>query len=150
MKLPMKYVACRYRYEASNVTFNPNDISALSYGWWQFLMKVDGINYLNTYRYSPSTSKHISKVISMLIQLGIPYKCVRFKQSMYCSLTPKNLADWTTEQTLSDTKEKDSKRLARNELARIHRANLKAEGKAPYQRMHAFMAKQATRNEVTV
>ena len=147
MTLPMKYVACRYRYEASNVTFNPNDMTALSYGWWQFLMRVDGIIYLNTYRYSRTTLRHISKVSSMLTHLGIPYKQVRFKQSMYCSLTPKDLADWTAAQTLADIKAKDSKRLARNELARINRANLKAEGRA---RMQAFMAKQATRTEVTV
>lgn len=150
MKLPMKYVARRYRYEASNVTFNPNDMTAISYGWWQFLMQVDGTNYLNTYRYSPTTARHIAKVSSMLTQLDIPYERVRFKQSMNGSLTAKTLAVWTTTQTIKDVEATDSKRLARNELARINRANLKAEGKAPYQRMHAFMAKQATRNEVVV
>lgn len=67
----MKYSNKRQRYEASNVSFNPETFKAYSYGWWQFVAKIDGKIYFNTHFYSPSTCKHQSKVRRLLDELGI-------------------------------------------------------------------------------
>lgn len=60
-------------YQASNynVTFNPKTLEAHSYKWWKFVAKIDGKIVFNNFRYSVSTSKHQSKVRSLLNQLGI-------------------------------------------------------------------------------
>lgn len=60
-------------YQASNynVTFDQNKIEAKSYKWWVFVTKIEGKVIFNNYRYSNSTSKHQSKVRSLLNQLNI-------------------------------------------------------------------------------
>lgn len=60
-------------YQASNwnVTFNPATKEAYSYKWWKFVAIVEGKLVFNDYRYSNSTSKHQSKVLGLLNDLGI-------------------------------------------------------------------------------
>lgn len=69
----MKFMKRANIYQASNynVTFDPNKIEARSYRWWVFVAKVEGKIVFNNYRYSNSTSKHQSKVRSLLNQLNI-------------------------------------------------------------------------------
>jgi len=69
----MKYMKRANIYQASNynVTFDPNKIEARSYRWWVFVAKVEGKIIFNNYRYSNSTSKHQSKVRSLLNELNI-------------------------------------------------------------------------------
>jgi hypothetical protein len=58
-------------FKASNVEFNPNTGVATSYNWWKFVDRIGGLVVFNSYYYSPSTSRHQSKVSSLLSQLGI-------------------------------------------------------------------------------
>lgn len=69
----MKFMKRANIYQASNynVTFDPNKIEARSYKWWVFVAKVEGKVIFNNYRYSNSTSKHQSKVRSLLKELNI-------------------------------------------------------------------------------
>ena len=69
----MKHMKRANIYQCSNYncTFNPETIEAHSFRWWRFVAKVDGMVIFNSYRYSNSTSKHQSKVRSLMSQLGI-------------------------------------------------------------------------------
>lgn len=52
------------QWKASNVVFNEADETAYSYGWWRFVERIGGLLVFNSYRYSPSTARHQSKVRS--------------------------------------------------------------------------------------
>lgn len=67
----MKHYKKTNLYKASNVTFDPTKIEATSYSWWLFVKRIKGKTVFNSYRYSISTSKHQSKVRSLMRQLGI-------------------------------------------------------------------------------
>lgn len=73
----MKYFSRSNEYRASNVVFKMGDkplnqdVSAWSYGWWQFVKVIDGKTVFNSYRYSSSTGKHQSKVRSLMDKLGL-------------------------------------------------------------------------------
>ncbi len=58
-------------YTGSNVIYNPRTTEAWSYGWWQFVKLLDGKVIFNNYYYSNTTSKHQSKVRSLLATLGV-------------------------------------------------------------------------------
>lgn len=60
-----------YQCSKYNCTFNPKTVEAWSYRWWRFVAKVDGVVVFNSYRYGNTTSKHQSKVRSLMSQLGI-------------------------------------------------------------------------------
>ena len=74
----MKYYKTQKMYKASNVTFNVETLEAYSYGWWSFVKVINGEVVFNEYRYSVSTSKHQTKVLSLMSQLNI--KIDRFVQ----------------------------------------------------------------------
>lgn len=67
----MKFIKKRNQYEASNVSFDPKNISAVSYNWWKFVKVINGKVVFNDYNYSPSTCKHQSKVRRLLETLNI-------------------------------------------------------------------------------
>lgn len=67
----MKYMKRKQVYQASNVTFNPKNTSAWSYGWWQFVKVIEGKVIFNDYFYSQSTNGHQSKVQRLLQTLNI-------------------------------------------------------------------------------
>jgi hypothetical protein len=67
----MKHYKKTNLYKASNVTFDPIKMEATSYNWWLFVKRIKGKTVFNSYRYSVSTSKHQSKVRSLMSQLGI-------------------------------------------------------------------------------
>ncbi len=67
----MKFFKTLNLYKASNVRFNPLNMSATSYDWWGFVGLVDGLLVFNNYFYSPSTSKHQRKVRRLLSDLNI-------------------------------------------------------------------------------
>lgn len=69
----MKYMKRKNIYQCSNYncTFDPVSKRAMSYKWWAFVAEVEGKIVFNNYRYSNSTSKHQSKVRSLLNELGI-------------------------------------------------------------------------------
>lgn len=74
----MKYYKTQNMYKANNVTFNTKTIEAHSYTWWAFVKVIKGKVIFNNYRYSISTSKHQTKVQSLMSQLNI--KIDRFVQ----------------------------------------------------------------------
>lgn len=66
----MKFYKRLNLYKASNVSFDPESMEAHSYAWWRFTEIINGKLVFNSYRYSPSTGKHQSKVRSLLSSLG--------------------------------------------------------------------------------
>lgn len=58
-------------YKASNVTFNAETHEAVSYDWWTFVKRINGLLVFNNHNYSSSTSKHQSKMRALLRDLGL-------------------------------------------------------------------------------
>lgn len=52
----------KQRFEAANVTFDPETQEAYSYGWWRFVERIGPYLVFNSYRYSVTTSKHQSRM----------------------------------------------------------------------------------------
>lgn len=71
----MKYYKRSGMYKASNVSFNPETYEAYSYDWWLFVCKIGDCIVFNNYNYSNTTSKHQSKLRSLLDELGIKITC---------------------------------------------------------------------------
>lgn len=67
----MKKLKTKNIYKASNVTFDADKIEAFSYGWWRFVAVIDGKVHFNRYKYSYSTARHQSRVLSLMEHLGI-------------------------------------------------------------------------------
>lgn len=66
----MKYFPRLGLYKASNVTFNPRNLEAYSYSWWQFVKIIDDVLVFNSYTYSNTTTRHQWKVRHVLRELG--------------------------------------------------------------------------------
>lgn len=66
----MKYMSRAGIYKASNVTFNPETMQAVSYGWWRFVDCINGKLVFNRYNYSATTLKHQSKTRALLREIG--------------------------------------------------------------------------------
>ena len=60
-----------YRNSTGTNKFCPETLSAYSYSWWQYLKNFNGVLVFNNYNYSPSTSSHQSKLLSLLEELNI-------------------------------------------------------------------------------
>lgn len=67
----MKYYSRLKVYKARNVKFDPGNMIATSYQWWEFVKRINGKIVFNDYRYSPSTGRHQSKVGRVLSDLGV-------------------------------------------------------------------------------
>lgn len=67
----MRYYSRLGVYKASNVLFNRQTCTAVSYDWWFFVKRVNGMVVFNSYRYSVTTSRHQSKVRQLMRELGI-------------------------------------------------------------------------------
>lgn len=67
----MRYMSRSGLYQASNVTFNPKIIQAVSYSWWTFVAVIDGKTVFNNHYYSNTTNKHQWKVRRQMRELGI-------------------------------------------------------------------------------
>ena len=114
----MKYYKTQNLNKASNVTFNVKTIEAYSYSWWAFVKVIKGKVVFNKYRYSVSTSKHQSKVRSLLSQLDI--KIDRFVQ---CK---DGLQHINTIKTLNEKENETLKRIAEREAAKKQRQRERA------------------------
>lgn len=66
-----RYQAKKLRFVASNNYFDVHESKAVSYGWWTYFSKVEGINVFNKHAYSPSTRRHQSRMRDLLRKLGI-------------------------------------------------------------------------------
>jgi hypothetical protein len=67
----MKFMKRAQIYKGRNVTFNPQTKRAYSYNWWRFVDLINGKLVFNRFYYSPTTSKHQSKLRGLLHDLNI-------------------------------------------------------------------------------
>lgn len=67
----MKFYSRLKKYKASNCEFDCKTQISTSYRWWQVSRRVKGLMLFNGYTYSQSTSRHQSKIRSLLDELGI-------------------------------------------------------------------------------
>lgn len=126
----MKFMKRANIYQASNynVTFNPETVEAHSYKWWRFVFKVDGIVVFNNYRYSNSTSKHQSKVRSLMSQLGIQIDIhAPFPDGIKWTDSRESIIEQAEENLCNEFLSQELKRQERNERARFKRKAKKLE-----------------------
>lgn len=69
----LRYSKRNNYFSATNVGFSPETMEGHSYDWYSLVRKFDNTVVLNAFRYSPTTSKHISKVRNVLRTLGVKY-----------------------------------------------------------------------------
>lgn len=117
----MKYFKKLKIYKINNCTFNPETIEAHSYKWWRFVAKIDGVVIFNSYYFSPTTSKHQSKVKALLNELGIK---IDIEAPFSRGINGQDLAALylEAEETLCDLFLKgEAKTIERNEKAKLRR-----------------------------
>lgn len=116
-----------YSNTTGSLTFNLETCEAHSYRWWKFVAKVEGLVVFNSYNYSNSTSKHQSKIRSLLDQLNI--KIDLFVQ-IPKGINSSSLQDLllTQDEYLSEKFLRDEeKKITRNERAKQRRFKKKLE-----------------------
>lgn len=69
----MKYYSRLKQYKASNLTFDPATGEGESYDWYVISRNFDGVLVLNTYAYSNTTARHVSKLRALFHSLGLVY-----------------------------------------------------------------------------
>lgn len=67
----------RFSNTTGTCEFCPETMEGHSYQWWSMVTRIKGDVYLNTYKYSLSTSKHIYNAEQVLKDLGIKYKTLK-------------------------------------------------------------------------
>lgn len=67
----MKYYKTLGLFKCSNLTYNPKTGQGYSFDWYRIVDKIDGQYILNTYNYSNSTIKHVSKIREILSECGV-------------------------------------------------------------------------------
>lgn len=109
-KTPLRYFKTLGVYKNSSGTnqFNPESMSAYSYGWWKYVARINGKVVFNGFNYSTTTGKHQHRMLTLLHQLGI-------KIDMHIE-APRGLDD--TEQTVKYNIEKYFKARSKYQKAR--------------------------------
>lgn len=69
----MKYYPRLNLYKAANLTFNPDTGNGTSYNWYLITKFFGNTLVLNSYRYSVTTAKHVCKLRSLFIELGLKF-----------------------------------------------------------------------------
>lgn len=69
-----------YKNSTGSCTFDPVQIEAVSYNWWTFVKKIDGLVIFNDYKYSGSTSSHQYLVRKLLKEHSIKIDVVVFSR----------------------------------------------------------------------
>lgn len=116
---PMKHFVRSNMYKASNVTFDPKTKTAISYGWWHFVRVIRGKVVFNNHKYSISTQGHQSKVRSLLRKLRIKIDLeVAIPSGLQGVKTITEAKKLHAENIVNIAKEKERKRIERNEAAR--------------------------------
>lgn len=124
----MKFMKRSGTYKGRNVTFDPQTLSAVSYGWWEFVRVIRGRTIFKAYRYSNTTCKHQSKVRLLMRSLGIKIDhTVSIPDSLSKVSGLRDLSKREKEQARIDAENAEMKRKARNEKARFRRAKAKLE-----------------------
>jgi hypothetical protein len=68
------------------VEYYPAEGKALSYGWWQFLARIDGQLVINMGSYSRTTTKHQQEVLWKLINDKVNYISINIGDSSLTSI----------------------------------------------------------------
>ena len=141
---PMKHFVRSNMYKASNVTFDPKTKTAISYGWWHFVRVIRGKVVFNNYNYSISTQGHQRKVMSVMrklrIKIDLTVAIPSGLQGVKTLAEAKKLHD---ENILNKAKEKERRRVERNEAAREQRREYNeklASVKAKVEQMRALVS----------
>lgn len=114
-----------YSNSTGSLTFDPIKLEAHSYRWWKFVSRIDGVVIFNSYSYSVSTSKHQSKIRSMLDQMGIKIDVfLKLKNGINTSDLEALFLE-AEEQACDKFLSDELKRQDRNERSRIKRAEAK-------------------------
>ena len=69
-------------YKSSNLTFCPEENKAFSYKWYQLLGHIKKTLVLNTFAYSPTTGRHISKLRKVLDNANIKYTTAQIPEGL--------------------------------------------------------------------
>lgn len=121
----MKYMKRAKIYQCSNYNckFSAEKLEAWSYHWWSFVKVIEGKLVFNNYRYSNSTSKHQSKVRSLMFQLGIEADiALPIPEGLQTCSSLEELYLKAEEYLCNQFLRDELKREERNERARIRRA----------------------------
>lgn len=78
----MRYVQKDKRFVSKRCTFDPHNMKAYSYEWWQFLACWNGKVYFNDVSYSMQTRLHQRGVKRLLGHLGVKYITVYVKAGL--------------------------------------------------------------------
>lgn len=109
-------------YKASNVTFDPVAMEAISYGWWKFVRVISGRVVFNNYRYSVTTAAHQRKVLSVMRGLGIePDLTIRTVHCLSKFSSTNGLLQAHLETLNEEARNEEYKRFKRNKRARERR-----------------------------
>lgn len=118
----MRFLKRSKTYVGSNLSFDPNKISAYSYGWWEFVRKIKGQIVFNDYNYSNATRRHQWTVSRLMRELGLDVdRTVKIQGGLQCISTLKELNAKENETLNCLEKELELKRIRRNEKARLRR-----------------------------
>lgn len=123
-----------YSNSTGSLTFDPIKLEAHSYRWWKFVSRIDGLVIFNNYSYSVSTSKHQSKIRSMLDQMGIKIDVFLQLRKGINTSDLEALFLEAEEQACDKFLSDELKRQDKNERSRIKRAELKAKKDAEFKK----------------
>lgn len=70
---PVPFRKTRGEFVSKNLDYNPLTGLGHSYRWYEIAKRIGGVQYLNSYNYSSSTSKHVGKLRDIFGSLGIKY-----------------------------------------------------------------------------
>lgn len=78
----MKYYSRLKQYKASNLTFDPAIGEGRSYKWYAIARKFDGVLVLNSFGYSNTTARHVSKLRKLFRSLGLEWVEIEAPQGL--------------------------------------------------------------------
>jgi len=79
-----------YKNSSGTLTFNPETKEAFSYEWYQLVGEFKGKVFLNKFRYSRTTGKHVQEIRSLLKELGISFIAIEASHGLQALRNPKN------------------------------------------------------------
>lgn len=115
-----------YKYKARSVcTFNPRTLNAYSYDHWCLFKRIDGVNILNNYAYSHTTSKHIRMLRTLLRNLGIRIN-LEITTSVNLKDSDLSLSDWlhNVYRTIAKLKVENARKGAREQRIRARKHDI--------------------------
>lgn len=124
----MKFMKRAQIYKGNNITFNPKTMDAVSYNWWRFAARIDGLVVFNDFRYSVTTAKQQRKVAGLMHELGIKVDLtLTLPRGIRHDQTLAELVLECEEHLCEKFLEAELKREERNEKSRVKRLKAKLE-----------------------